>query len=237
MADECRLLAVLARFWAPGQVKTRLAAAVGDLAAAELHRQFVATTLRRMAGLSDCRWLAVTPPEAVAQFGTWSTALPGDWSVMPQQGTDLGERMKQLIEGAFGAGAERVVLIGSDSPDLPTALVEQAFQRLNDDPVVIGPSADGGYYLIGAARSLPPIFDDMPWSTSSLAACTIRRLEEAGIGFSLLPSWRDVDDQADLVALNERLAHAVAEPDAPLVELRHTIARWAPSRSVSAAGA
>lgn len=236
MASESPLLAVLAKFWTPGRVKTRLAAAIGDDAAAELHRQFVATTLNRMADVGRCRWLAAAPPDAVQQFQRLSAATPGNWSVVPQQGGDLGERMKRLIETAFAAGIKRVVLIGSDSPDLPTERVEQAFQRLTEYPVVIGPSADGGYYLIGASQGVPPIFDDMPWSSSSLAQCTLRRLAQAQIACSLLEPWRDVDDHADLVALYDRLTQRTAELDAPLVELRQTIARWALARSAAVAG-
>ena len=236
MAHDRRLLAVLAKFWAPGQVKTRLAAVIGDRAAAELHQQFVETTLARMASQGDERWLAATPDEAVPQFAHLVGEMTGHWSVVPQQPGDLGDRMLRLFANGFGAGQERVVLVGADSPDLPTSLVEDAFQRLRDCPVVIGPSADGGYYLIGAARDVPPIFDHMPWSTSSLGECTIRRLTKAGIGFSLLPPWRDVDDHADLVALYERLTPSVTEADAPLRQLRQTIARWAPP-AVSATGA
>jgi rSAM/selenodomain-associated transferase 1 len=235
MADDWRLLAVLAKFWTPGQVKTRLAAAIGAAAAADMHRQFVATTLNRMAGQGDRHWLAAAPPEAVPQFAKWTSTLPGNWSVVPQDGRDLGQRMKRLIEAGFDAGANRIVLIGSDSPDLPTAIAEQAFERLKDCPVVIGPSADGGYYLVGASQCVPPIFDDMPWSTSSVAEHTINRLQEAGINFALLPPWRDVDDHADLAALDERLART-AQAEASLVELRQAIAPWTRSPIVSAAG-
>jgi rSAM/selenodomain-associated transferase 1 len=236
MANKGPLLAVMAKFWAPGQVKTRLAASIGDQPAAELHRQFVAVTLSRMAGQGDPRWLAAAPPDALLELRQWSAAMPGNWTVVPQHGGDLGERMSRLFEAAFAAGFERVVLIGSDSPDLPTGRVEQAFQRLLEYPVVIGPSSDGGYYLIGASRSIPPIFDDMPWSTSSLADCTIRRLGQAGIACSLLEPWRDVDDHADLVALYERLVQKAAELDAPLIQLRQTLARWARSPAASVAG-
>src|SRR5262245_48127084 len=113
MAPESRLLAVLAKFWTPGQVKTRLAATIGDSAAAELHQQFVATTLARMASQGDVRWLAATPDEAVPQFEHLASAIPSLWTVVRQRHGDLGERMHRLFEEGFAAGIQRVVLIGA----------------------------------------------------------------------------------------------------------------------------
>jgi glycosyltransferase A (GT-A) superfamily protein (DUF2064 family) len=126
-----------------------------------------------------------------------------------------------------------VVLIGSDSPDLPTELMDQAFASLLQTPVVVGPAADGGYYLIGIAASsrasdLTFLFDDMPWSTPAVLSETLERLECRGVGYHLLPPWRDVDEWEDLVALYRRLSQPASRLDEMLAalsaDLKHCIA-------------
>src|SRR5690606_6809573 len=110
----------------------------------------------------DERWLVVSPPESLAVF---SELAQPHWQVVPQADGDLGERMRRFFEAAFIAGAQRVVLIGSDSPTLPRERLDEAFRKLSTCDVVLGPSDDGGYYLIGCARPIDAIFKDISWST------------------------------------------------------------------------
>lgn len=217
------LLAVFAKYWVPGEVKTRLAAALGHERAAELHRRFVAATLARLAGVADSLWLAGTPDGSLPMFRQLPTVEQYGWKVVGQEQGDLGHRLKHLFRTAMATGFDRTVVVGSDSPDLPIERVRQAFERLAEVPVVIGPSADGGYYLIGAARRVPPIFDDMPWSSASLLSSTTRRLTAEGVPFAMLETWRDVDDISDLMALDDRLVQPAALLDPSLVELRGAI--------------
>jgi glycosyltransferase A (GT-A) superfamily protein (DUF2064 family) len=108
------------------------------------------------------------------------------------------------------AWAERVVLIGSDSPDLPRQRLTEAFAALEECDVVLGPAADGGYYLIGLARRIPRIFDGITWGSREVWQQTTRRLAAAGIRWRELAPWYDVDELADLAGLRSRLRDAAA---------------------------
>jgi rSAM/selenodomain-associated transferase 1 len=200
-----RQFGIFAKYWAPGEVKTRLAASIGAEAAARLHGAFVRTLLTRFAETGDSRALAFAPPEKRAEF---ETVAAGAWRLEPQAAGDLGRRMQTYFEVAFAARAERVVLIGADSPTLPAAIVEDAFEQLESRPVVIGPARDGGYYLIGAAREPPPIFASIAWSQPTVLAETVARLQSARREYVLLPEWYDVDTLEDLVRLNVELSAA-----------------------------
>ena len=203
---------LFAKYWRPGDVKTRLAATIGRHAASELYRCFVETLLRRFSEVGDVRVLAYSPPDRRDEFA----ALAGDrWLLETQRGADLGERIRNYFDAAFAGGAERVVLIGSDSPDLSVELVEQAFHRLTSQPVVLGPATDGGYYLIGAAEQTPPVFEGIDWSSARVWRQTVQQLQQAKIDFAQLPLWSDVDDEADLRRLQRELSSS-AHPDETL---------------------
>ena len=108
--------------------------------------------------------------------------------------------MQNFFHSSFGRGAERVVLLGSDSPNLPKEFVSQAFQMLASHKVVVlGPADDGGYYLIGLALApVPPIFEGIAWSTPTVWDQTVAILRANEIPFACLPTWYDVDRLADL---------------------------------------
>src|SRR4029453_10402983 len=105
--------------------------------------------------------VAFWPPEAQ---GCFAGVVQGRWELVPQTDGDLGKRMQTFFVTALGR-AERVVLIGSDSPDLPREVLPQAFDALASHDVVLGPAADGGYYLLGIARRIPAIFEGIAWSS------------------------------------------------------------------------
>lgn len=198
-----RQLGIFAKYPQPGRVKTRLAASIGDEPACRLYRAFVETLLARFSDVADRRILAFSPPERRAEF----EALAGRcWQLAEQSAGDLGQRMQRYFKDAFERGASRVVLLGSDSPTLPVEYVEQAFELLNKISVVLGPSDDGGYYLIGAAERVPPIFDDIAWSSEAVWEQTTNRLRSLGQDFRELPPWYDVDDEKDLRRLRDELS-------------------------------
>jgi rSAM/selenodomain-associated transferase 1 len=213
------LLGMFAKHWTPGRVKTRLAAKLGKVRAAKVQRLFVHTLLNRFRAVADERILEFDPPHEVQDFqraASSLTTLPAssllnqheesqpaanaEWQTQPQAPGDLGERMAAFFDRAL-ARAERVVLIGSDSPDLPSEFVAEAFAALKQWDLVLGPADDGGYYLVGAARRLPPIFAGMPWSTANLWSATIQQLQQADCRWHALPRWYDVDTAQDLVRL------------------------------------
>ena len=191
-------LGVFAKYWQPGKVKTRLAASVGDEAASELYRQFLLTTLTRFAGVAERQVLGFTPPDRRGEFA----ALAGErWTLWSQGEGDLGVRMRAYFQAALNGGATRVVLIGSDSPSLPIQYAQKAFDLLAEKPVVLGPARDGGYYLLGMAGEVAPVFDDIAWSTSRVWTQTIEQLEHHGIAYHVLPQWYDIDHADDLERL------------------------------------
>jgi rSAM/selenodomain-associated transferase 1 len=114
---------------------------------------------------------------------------------------DLGARLSAFFDGEFEEGATRVVAIGSDSPTLDPTLVISAFLCLESRDVVLGPSTDGGYYLVGCRPPMPPIFEGIPWSTPHVLAQTIDRLKDTRLSLSVLPPWYDVDTPDDLQVL------------------------------------
>ncbi|MEX2185590.1 MAG: TIGR04282 family arsenosugar biosynthesis glycosyltransferase [Pirellulales bacterium] len=189
------LLAVFAKHWTPGGVKTRLAASVGETQAANYYRDFLATTLRRFEAVADVRAVVFTPEARREEFA----ALSGQsWQLIPQADGDLGQRLAAFLAAALLKIARRVVILGADSPTLPFEYVQEAFGRLDSNPVVLGPSGDGGYYLLGVSGAVPPIFDHMPWSEPALLAATLERLAANGIAAHQLPPWYDIDDADDL---------------------------------------
>jgi rSAM/selenodomain-associated transferase 1 len=213
------VLGIFAKYWQPGEVKTRLARDVGAEAAARLHRAFVETLLARFRDAGECRWLACTPDDSLPAFGELAEAA---WVCVPQGGGDLGQRMARFFDRAFAAGAQRVVLIGSDSPDLPVPIVGEAFERLDEVPVVLGPAEDGGYYLVGARGATPPLFDQVAWSSPAVWPQTLFRLREHGLAWQELSPWRDIDTLADLLRVHTDLAAADAA-DGALRRLREAI--------------
>lgn len=188
-----RWLVVMARAPRLGQGKRRLAAEAGDLAAWRFARLNMERLLRRLA--PDPRWrtlVAVTPDRAAAR------GVPG-WNVplLPQGGGDLGERMGRVFRG-LPPGP--LVIVGSDVPGIGRAHIAQAFAALGGNDWVLGPSPDGGYWLIGAKRSpvlrLP--FDEVRWSTEHARADTLANLERQRARVALLEELADVDTAADL---------------------------------------
>ena len=190
----------------PGRVKTRLARVLGAADAARLYRQFVVDQLRELELAQAQQPLALRvlydagdcdAPLALERCVAW---LGKGHCYEPQIRGDLGARMDAAMCAAFHDGFERVLLLGSDVPDFPAALLCRAHEELARHDAVISPVADGGYCLVGFRRDayLPEIFMDMPWSTPEVCALTLQRLKEAGRHVALLPEWSDVDTVDDL---------------------------------------
>ena len=196
--DSCVL--VFVKFPVRGHVKTRLAAQIGQEQALRLYESFVLDILEWVKNLDVPVGICFDPPEAKEQFKQW---LGGDYSYFAQIGRDLGQRMKNAFVHSFDEGFERVILIGSDIPDLPAQYLHEALNALESNGAVIGPSRDGGYYLIGFSRAsfLPAVFEDITWSTSAVFRQTIAIFRKNELKVHLLPEWYDVDTAADLQSL------------------------------------
>ena len=202
MHSQC--LGLFAKYWEPGKVKTRLARSIGDVKAARIYETFVAATIARLSAVESHHVIAYAPDDQATR-GAFETADIDGWSLAAQSQGNLGDRMADFFEKQFCAGAERVVLVGTDSPNLPLVEVQEAFEHLKTSDVVLGPTDDGGYYLIGAANKTPPIFSEIPWSTPQVLPATIERLRQLGISYTQLDPWYDVDEIYDLHKLIEDL--------------------------------
>lgn len=180
----------------PGTVKTRLAAGVGAETAARIYSAFVEDLTTIHSETADMRFLGFAPNTEPA--AAWTAEVGGSaFGSWPQPEGDLGQRMQAFFEYAFTAGAERAILIGSDSPNLPPDYVENAFDLLGENDVVIGPASDGGYYLIGQRQSARDIFKDTDWSSPQVFEQTSARVRQAGASLGLLPVWYDIDNVED----------------------------------------
>jgi len=197
------VLGLFAKAPRPGQVKTRLAAAVSADWAAAVAEAFLHDTIHRISVVDGRRTLYFSPPDARPYFE--SIAPPG-FTLAPQVEGDLGCRMAAYFAEQFRQGARQVVLIGSDSPTLPLDYVQYSFQALHDHDVVLGPATDGGYYLIGCAREMPTIFERILWGTSQVSRDTISAIQHAGYRLTLLPPWYDVDTLDDWRMLQDEVA-------------------------------
>ncbi len=193
----------------PGAVKTRLQTRYAPDQVAALYTAFVRDVLARAESIDvDRQVIAFDPPDAESEvralFGGGVKAL---WEYVPQVQEDLGARMREALVQQLDAGASAAVLIGTDIPSLPAHHITQAFDLLHTVDVVLGPSTDGGYYLVGVSKSIPEIFEGVEWSTSSVLSQTIDRVQRAGHTLGLVPPWFDVDTSDEFDFL---LAHARA---------------------------
>jgi uncharacterized protein len=191
-----KALAIFAKQPVPGAVKTRLCPPLSPAAAAELYRCMLLDTIAKASSIPD---IAPHLFYAGAADAGCFRHLSGGMPCLPQEGTDLGERMASCFRTLSAAGFDAVAIVGSDSPDLPAGFIGAAFDRLAAGAdAVFGPSADGGYYLAVMGRLYPELFSGIAWSSEQVMAQTLARAREAGIGVELLPEWYDVDTVADL---------------------------------------
>ncbi|HEX2210839.1 MAG TPA: TIGR04282 family arsenosugar biosynthesis glycosyltransferase [Longimicrobium sp.] len=193
-----RTILVFVRAPEPGRVKTRLAAAIGDDAAARIYRSLAEHTMAEVRAFA-AEGVEVRVHYAPADAGDGVRAWLGDGpAYLPQADGDLGMRMMDAFARAFADGAERVVIVGSDLPRISAPLLRRAFHVLDAHPAVIGPARDGGYYLLGLREMATGIFDGIAWSTPRVLRATLERFSAAGIGPAILEELVDVDTVDDL---------------------------------------
>jgi rSAM/selenodomain-associated transferase 1 len=214
-------LAVMAKAPRPGQVKTRLSPPLTAEQASALNISFIKDTAENIQQVTEASnsagVVAYTP---IGDEAAFEGLLPRDFQLLPQRGHGFGERLFYACEDLFACGFSAVCLIDSDSPTLPGHALLQAVERLASagDRVVLGPSDDGGYYLIGVKRVHPQLFEQIAWSTELVCTQTLERAAAIGLQAELLPTWYDVDDEATL----ERLRREILSPDRPGYDAKHT---------------
>lgn len=209
--SERPIVGVFARHPTPGETKTRLAARIGNAAAAAVAEAMWETTLRRLESAAPhaARLVAVTPCPSAEWFAQHDAVIGGDWSVVAQPDGDLGERMHWFFEAlAVGRPA---MLLGADCPHFPSHAVADGLAWLADGQrrAVVAPAEDGGYWAVGVAGEPPPIFGALPWSQPELLGQTLGRLDgwrAAGEGdFRTLGRSYDIDTADDLDRLRDSL--------------------------------
>ena len=209
------LICLFAKPPVPGQVKTRLAAAVGPERACELATAFLDDTLATLARLPEETALATTAldgafPEAARGLRRW-----------PQGEGDLGARLTTVLTRALEQ-ARWAIAVGADSPGLPVALHRAAARTLDEGArAVLGPSLDGGFYLIGLSAVPPGLFDAIPWSTPDAGRAMLHRLRRHGLDPVVLPPWFDVDELADLERLGRLIDDGRVAAPATAAALGH----------------
>jgi rSAM/selenodomain-associated transferase 1 len=217
------VLGILGKKPDQGRVKTRLAGELGDDQAAAIAEAMLFDTLETWSSETVLtpggrRVLVYAPADA----GPWFDPLvPASFALQPQAEGGLGERMRAFFEGEFEDGAERIVLIGADSPTLDPTIVISAFLCLESRDVVLGPAADGGYYLVGARGAVPPIFEGIEFSSPGVLGETIDRLRDTGLSLAVLPPWYDVDTPESwrmLAGHVRALRRAGVDPGLPRIE-------------------
>ena len=194
-----RHLIVYAKCPLPGGAKTRLGATLGQTAAAGVYaRLLYGYLLDLLATVGETARIELSLGHR-RDVPFFAHAFP-ELQVRSQVRGDLGARMAASFECAFDEGADAVVLTGSDVPGLDGALVQQAFAHLETDPAVIGPAADGGYYLIGMRPPGADLFSEISWSTGDVLARTEARARAQGLTLTRLPVLADIDVEADYAA-------------------------------------
>ncbi|PSO49711.1 MAG: hypothetical protein BRC33_05830 [Cyanobacteria bacterium SW_9_44_58] len=185
---------IFTRYPEPGKTKTRLISALGEQGAAQLQKKLTEYTIKEVSQLeADIR----------VYFSGGNEALMQDWlgntyQYYPQSNGDLGERLITALEESFTPEIEKIVIIGIDCPELDAALINQAFQKLSSNDLVLGKAEDGGYYLIGLRHFLPELFQGIDWGTSFVLQQTVAIAETMGLAISYLPMLNDIDVPEDL---------------------------------------
>ncbi|WP_303722666.1 TIGR04282 family arsenosugar biosynthesis glycosyltransferase [Malonomonas rubra] len=187
------ILGIFAKQPLAGKCKTRLCPPLSFVEAADLYRVSLEETVARMQA-AGCFDLAIC---YLGERRWFEQSFPGV-RLIEQSGVDLGERMANALQGFLRQGYRQALLIGSDAPDLPLSLVEQAIAGLQKTEVVLVPADDGGYVLIGEARHHSQLFEDISWSSPKVLAETLEKIEQYEIPALLLDGWEDFDDLPSL---------------------------------------
>ncbi|MDG1872407.1 MAG: TIGR04282 family arsenosugar biosynthesis glycosyltransferase [Mariniblastus sp.] len=209
-------LGLFAKFWQPGAVKTRLGVKIGNAAACRLYRCFLFHLLEQLANCGHERDVVFSPRCRESDF---QNSVSAAWGFCPQTDGDLGDRMGNYFRIRFkGSSSEKygqlkkatkVVVIGADCPLLSSKVIDQAINMLDQVPVVLGPSQDGGYFLIGMRERCYDVFQGVHWSSPSVLDQTIERLTHAKTAFGLLDKMNDIDELDDLRLLSAQLQQPI----------------------------
>ena len=199
-----RCLIVFAKEPQNGNVKTRLKSHLSDAQRINLYKAFLKDTFALVKKIKcESRILAF---ESAKKDPSYLKGIGKGFAFHKQKGKGLGERMHAAFRYAVRQEYSKIIIIGSDSPTLPPAFIRQAFKELNKNDAVLGPSLDGGFYLIGLKKTCHPVFKGIKWSTRRVLKQALENLRNLHKTVALLPQWFDVDDPSGLGRLKQYLA-------------------------------
>jgi uncharacterized protein len=190
-------LIIFLKFPTEGKVKTRLAEGIGEYKAKEIYKTILEEILREIKKLQDIELLFFHPPDD--NLAKIKNLIGDEFKYYPQKGNNLGEKMKNSFKKIFELGGERGIIIGTDIPDLNSEIINEAIIRLHKTDTVIGPSVDGGYYLLGMRNFYPAIFEEIKYSTNQVLQRTLVKIEELNLSLSSLITLQDIDTEEDLI--------------------------------------
>ena len=227
-----RRLGLFAKFWEPGQVKSRLAATVGTEKACLIYQTFLFHLVSKLQSVGTVREIVYSPSSKRDAF---RSAIPDTWALHPQISGGLGERMRQYFLDCFQPNTERksdasttkqpeklALIIGADIPQLEPDEINNAFRHLHSNDVVVGPSVDGGYYLLGMKNQAFDLFKGIAWSRPDVLTRTLDHLSQMNLSFHLLPPRNDVDEISDL---DQLFVHLKSSNLPHLIQLRTKLQR------------
>jgi rSAM/selenodomain-associated transferase 1 len=202
-----KVLTVFVKAPVSGKVKTRLQADLGPRNTLRTYKSFIKDIISSCSELRGMDKFMACAPSCDDRF---LKGMAKTWKVetFSQHGRTLGDKIVNGFNECFARGYSKVVIIGSDSPTIPLEYIRKAFQQLRNKDFVVGPSCDGGMYLVGARKRVEPkLFRSIPWDTSEVLNMVLDNLFRFKIKFSLLPFWYDVDDINDLRFLKLHLRY------------------------------
>lgn len=192
-------LIIFTRYPEPGKTKTRLIPVLGEIGAANLHRQMTEKTLKIARQLQALNSVSIEVRFTGGNLDVMQNWLGSDLIYDAQCFGDLGERMSKAFETAFHEGKTDIITIGTDCPSLTVDILAQGFESLKHHDIVLGPAQDGGYYLIGLKDYFPELFSGISWGTAEVFQKTINRSKALNLSVGELPLLSDVDRPEDFV--------------------------------------
>ncbi len=214
---------VVAKAPVVGKVKTRLCPPLTLQEAATLYQGFLLDTIEIALRVPVSEVKVVCPSQA--DVVALVSFLPPQVGYIVQTETGLTDALTTAFEQCLAAGYQKVFCISSDNPTLPLAYLLEAVAKMDATDIVLGPSEDGGYYLVGAKAVYPSLFSDMTWSTDTVLAETVERASHAGLRTALLPFWYDLDTGKELARFVQELAQSEAGAQHTRAILREVISR------------
>lgn len=201
MAYEKRL-GVFVKVPEPGKVKTRLTPPLSGDEACRLYTAFITDLFARIGRIKKVRGTVFYTGGDVDIIRDY---IPNSYEIIAQEGESLGERLSAAFDHLLGGEGRTAVVIGSDSPDIPVQYIKRAFLKLKHKDVVVGPAADGGYYMLGLRSPAPAIFEGINWGEPLVLGQTLENIKSQELTLSIMPLWYDVDTPASLQLLRDMI--------------------------------